>query len=336
MDAVWDAIRSLSIRGAPAIGVAGAYGVVLGVQAAPDRPVAAFLDHLHQVADRFRACRPTAVNLPASMDRMEAVARGAGTDSTEALSTGALRSRLLLEARRIHEEEQAACRAMARHGASLIEDGHGVLTHCNAGGLATAGMGTALGVVIEAHEQGKRIHVFADETRPLLQGARLTVLELMRAGVDVTLICDSAAARVMHEGRVNAVLVGADRIAGNGDTANKIGTYSLALAAHAHEIPFYVVAPTSTIDPDLESGQGIPIEVRDPEEVTGTESGTGSGFMGIRTAPEGARVYNPAFDVTPWRYIRAIVTEKGILQPPFEDSIRRILRALRVEAPEHT
>jgi methylthioribose-1-phosphate isomerase len=326
MDAVWNAIRALSIRGAPAIGVAGAYGVVLGVQATRDRPVAAFLDHLHKVADRFRACRPTAVNLPASADRMEAVARGSGADSAEILL-----SLLLLEARKIHEEEQAACKAMARHGAKLIENGHGVLTHCNTGGLATAGKGTALGVVIEAHEQGKRIHVYADETRPLLQGARLTVLELMRAGVDVTLICDSAAARVMHEGRVNAVLVGADRIAANGDTANKIGTQGLALAAHAHDIPFYVVAPTSTIDPDLESGQGIPIEVRAPEEVT-VLPGTGSGKNGIRTAPEGAQVYNPAFDVTPWRYIRAIVTEKGVLQPPFEDSICGVMRARHEEA----
>ena len=313
MDAVWDAIRSLSIRGAPALGVAGAYGVVLGVQAARDLPVEAFLEHLHRVADRFRACRPTAVNLPACVDRMEAVAR-----DLEAGSVKVLRSRLLMEARRIHEEEQTSCTAMARHGAKLIEDGHGILTHCNAGGLATAGKGSALGVVIEAHEQGKHIHVFADETRPLLQGARLTVLELMRAGIDVTLICDSAAARVMHEGRVNAVLVGADRIAGNGDTANKIGTYSLALAAHAHEIPFYVVAPMSTIDPDLESGQGIPIEVRDPTEVTGC--------MGVPTAPEGVQAYNPAFDVTPWRYIRAIVTDKGILRAPYEDSIRRALR----------
>jgi len=314
LETVWEAIRALRIRGAPAIGVAGAYGLVLGMQSGKDHSLEAFRAQLHTMADRLRECRPTAVNISLYLKRMESRAL-----HLEAGPVEAIRLALLNEAHAILQENQTACTEMARHGATLIQDGFGLITHCNAGGLATAGMGTALGVILQAHRDGKRIHVFSDETRPLLQGARLTTLELMQAGVDVTLICDSAAAQVMSEGRVHAVFVGADRIAGNGDVANKIGTLSLAIAAHAHEVPFYVVAPMSTMDPELPCGDRIPIEERDAAEVTEG--------MGMRTAPENVQVYNPAFDVTDARYVRAIVTETGILRPPYEASIRKALSA---------
>jgi methylthioribose-1-phosphate isomerase len=227
---------------------------------------------------------------------------------------------LLTEAQTIHEEDRQMCRAIGRHGASLLTEGAGVLTHCNAGGLATADYGTALAVIFAAHEQGKRLRVYADETRPLLQGARLTAWELAQRGIDATLICDSMAAQVMREGRVQAVVVGADRIAANGDTANKIGTYQVALAAAAHEIPFYVAAPSSTFDLSLASGDAIPIEQRPSEEIT-------HGF-GRQTAPEGIKVYNPAFDVTPARLIAAIVCEHGMIRPVTAERIaEKVLRS---------
>jgi len=316
LETVREAIRSLRIRGAPAIGIAAAYGLVLGLQADAGRPAEALRERVAEVSRDLRACRPTAVNLFAYLDRLETVAGRPEADSGSALLAG-----LLEEARRIDSENRAACDAMARHGASLIRDGWGVITHCNTGGLATAGSGTALGVLIRAHEDGKRLKVFADETRPLLQGARLTTLELMRAGVDVTLICDSAAARVMNERRAHAVILGADRIARNGDVANKIGTFSLAVNAAAHGIPFFVVAPTTTIDAELESGDAIPIEERHPDEVTG--------WQGARIAPRDVVVYNPAFDVTPHRYVSAIVTEQGVLRPPFRESLAEALESAR-------
>jgi methylthioribose-1-phosphate isomerase len=223
----------------------------------------------------------------------------------------------LAEARAIHEEDRRMCRAIGRHGAALLSDGQGVLTHCNAGGLATADYGTALAVIFAAVESGKRIQVYADETRPLLQGARLTAWELQQRGIDVTLICDSMAAQVMREGRVQAVITGADRIAANGDTANKIGTYGVALLAAAHGIPFYVAAPTSTFDLAIASGEAIPIEQRDPREIT-------HGF-GRQTAPEGIKVYNPAFDVTPARLIRALVCQRGVIEPVTRERIAEIL-----------
>jgi methylthioribose-1-phosphate isomerase len=228
--------------------------------------------------------------------------------------------RLLDEAKTIHDEDRQMCRAIGRHGAALLRDGQGVLTHCNAGGLATSDYGTALAVFFTAHEQGKRLHVFADETRPLLQGARLTAWELKQRGIDVTLICDSMAAQVMRESRVQAVVVGADRIAANGDTANKIGTYAVALAAAAHEIPFYVAAPTSTFDLSLATGDEIPIEQRPPTEITHS--------FGHQTAPDGIDVYNPAFDVTPAHLITAIICERGIIQPVTGKNIAAIM-ALR-------
>ncbi len=283
------AICRLSVRGAPAIGVAAAYGLVLAVRAGAE---------LDAAVARLHGSRPTAVNLGWALERLRICGRHGSGDPVQ---------KLLDEAHAIAAEDEAMCAAMGRHGAGLIGEGDGVLTHCNTGALATAGLGTALAALFTAARQGKKFRVFADETRPLLQGARLTAWELHQAGIDVTLICDSMAAQVMKEGRVQLVLVGADRIAANGDTANKIGTYSVAVLAKAHGIPFYVAAPSSTFDPSLASGDGIPIEQRDPREVTHG--------MGRQTAPEGVEVYNPAFDVTPASLIAGIITEKGILRP---------------------
>jgi methylthioribose-1-phosphate isomerase len=308
-EAVWEAIRSLRIRGAPAIGIAAAYGLCLGLQRAPEDE-ALFFARLHQVADFLAGSRPTAVNLFWALDRMRA--RAAAVRDT--CSTREIREALLLEARAIHDEDRAMCWAIGQHGADLLTDGSGVLTHCNAGGLATSEYGTALSLFFTAQEQGKRLHVFVDETRPLLQGARLTAWELVRRRIPATLICDSMAAQVMREGRVQAVVTGADRIAANGDTANKIGTYSLAVLADAHGIPFYVAAPTTTFDLSLASGDQIPIEQRAAAEVT-------CGF-GRQTAPDGIDVYNPAFDVTPARYLHAIITQHGVLRPVNEQNVR--------------
>ena len=266
---------------------------------------------VEEIADYLRTSRPTAVNLFWALDRMQRVGEG--------LPVSQRTTRLLDEARAkaIHEEDRQMCHAIGRAGAPLVVDGSGVLTHCNTGGLATAEYGTALSVLFTAADQGRRFRVFADETRPLLQGARLTAWELQQAGMDVTLICDSMAAQVMKEGRVQLVLVGADRIAANGDTANKIGTYGVAVLAKAHGIPFYVAAPSSTFDLNLPNGDGIPIEQRDPREVT-------HGF-GRQTAPDGVAVYNPAFDVTPARLIAGLITEKGLIQPVTEAAIRERL-----------
>lgn len=306
VETVWEAIRSLRVRGAPAIGVAAAMGVVIGVQQASD---ASFRQRLDDVVAYLRTSRPTAVNLFWALDRMLRVP--ALGSSREWLH------RLWTEANVIREEDAAMSRAMGRHGANLIDDGDGILTHCNTGGLATAEFGTALAVIFTAHEQGKKIHVFADETRPLLQGARLTAWELQQHGVPATLICDSMAAQVMKEGRVQKIFVGSDRIAINGDAANKIGTYGVAVLAKFHKIPFYVVAPSSTFDLAIQSGAQIPIEQRDPREIT-------EGF-GKVTAPVGMSVYNPAFDVTPAELIAGIVTEKGIIAPVNEGSVRRVV-----------
>jgi methylthioribose-1-phosphate isomerase len=309
VEAVFEAIRALRVRGAPAIGIAAAYGACLGVQGADVGGEEHFFDRLDASVQRLAESRPTAVNLFWALERMRAAARRLRGDKTPP----EIREALLAEARAIHEEDRAMCRAIGRHGAPLLADGEGVLTHCNAGALATSDYGTALALFFAAHEAGKRLHVYADETRPLLQGARLTAWELMQRGIRVTLICDSMAAQVMREGRVRAVVTGADRIAANGDTANKIGTYGVALLAAAHGIPFYVAAPTSTFDLTLASGDGIPIEQRASEEIT-------HGF-GRQTAPDGVEVYNPAFDVTPARLIKAIVCEKGIIDPVTRENI---------------
>ncbi|NLS96204.1 MAG: S-methyl-5-thioribose-1-phosphate isomerase [Planctomycetaceae bacterium] len=315
VETAWEAIKMLRVRGAPAIGIAAAYGVVLGVQPVASGDKESFCRRFEEVTEYLAKSRPTAVNLFWALDRLKRKAAALqGTASPKELAES-----LLAEARAIHEEDRRICRDIGRHGAELIEDGQGVLTHCNAGGLATADYGTALAVFFAAAESGKRIHVYADETRPLLQGARLTTWELQQRGIPVTLICDSMAAQVMREGRVQAVVTGADRIAANGDAANKIGTYSVALAAAAHKIPFYVAAPQSTFDLSLPSGDGIPIEERDPREIT-------HGF-GRQTAPDGIDVYNPAFDVTPAELIAGLICEKGLIQPVTAERIAEVLGA---------
>jgi len=301
---LWRAIRALKVRGAPAIGIAGALGVVLGANRSSAKTAGELARHVRTVVKYLATSRPTAANLFWALERMEAVA-GKGRFADAA----AMRRALLKEALAIIAEDKARCRAMARHGARLVKSGDRILTHCNAGGLATADYGTALGVLFEANSRGKRIRVYADETRPLLQGARLTSWELMRAGIDTTLICDNMAASLMAKGAIDKVFVGADRIAANGDTANKIGTYSLAVLANYHRIPFFVVAPTSTVDPACTSGKGIPIEERSADEVR--KAG------GAYIAPKTVKVCNPAFDVTPSRLISAIVTEEGIFRKPY-------------------
>ena len=300
---MWEAIRALRVRGAPAIGIAAAYGLVAGVQHFSGSDRAAFAAEVARVAAYLRTARPTAVNLFWALDRME---RRRAADA--ARDVAAQLRGLLAEARAIEAEDKAMCRAIGRHGLALVRDGTVALTHCNAGGLATADYGTALAPFFAAHAAGRRFRVLADETRPLLQGARLTAWELQQAGIDVTLICDGMAAAAMREQKVDLVLVGADRIAANGDTANKIGTYGVAVLARHHGVPFYVAAPTSTFDLAIANGSQIPIEERDSAEIT-------HGF-GRATAPTGVKTWNPAFDVTPRELIAGIVTEHGILERP--------------------
>jgi methylthioribose-1-phosphate isomerase len=319
---VWEAIKMLRVRGAPAIGIAAAYGVVLGVREHADDSLDS---RLAEVVDYLAGSRPTAVNLFWALDRMKAKATALRTGRSPQETIAAL----LEEAKAIHEEDRALCHAIGRYGAELLPSGAGVLTHCNAGGLATAEYGTALSVLFTAQDQGKQLHIYVDETRPLLQGARLTAWELMQRGIPATLICDSMAAQVMREKRVQAVVVGADRIAANGDTANKIGTYSVAVLAKAHAVPFYVAAPSTTFDLTISSGDQIPIEQRSASEIT-------HGF-GRATAPEGVGVYNPAFDVTPAELITAIITERGIIEPITCEGIAATLsRNARHDSPrEH-
>jgi methylthioribose-1-phosphate isomerase len=302
------AIKEMRVRGAPAIGVAAAYGVALGAASIKTKNKDEFLAQLNQVIQAFTASRPTAVNLFQAINRMKEAARGDGV--TE------IKNSLVNEAKQIHQEEVDATRELSQLGAELIKDGFTLLTHCNAGPLATTGVGTALGVIKAAKDQGKRMSVFATETRPLLQGARLTTWELRQEGIPVTLITDSMAGYFMQQKKIDCVVVGADRIAANGDVANKIGTYTLAVLAKENKIPFYVAAPTSTIDLSLRSGEKIPIEERSPEEVTHIQR--------IPIAPEGIRAANPAFDVTPHSYITAIITEKGIMRAPYAEGLKRV------------
>jgi len=305
------AIREMVVRGAPAIGAAAAFGLALAARKSPARTRGELLADLEEAAEVLRATRPTAVNLSWAVERMLARAR-----SLESGDVKEMARTLEREAQAIADEDVETNRRMGAYGAELIEDGDNILTHCNTGALATVDYGTALGVIRTAHEQGKRIHVWVDETRPRLQGARLTAWELMELGIPMTLIADNAAGHLMRTGKVDIVLVGADRIARNGDVANKIGTYKLAVLAKENGVPFYSVAPTSTIDLSIASGEEIPIEERDAQEVTH--------IGGVPIAPEGVRAYNPAFDVTPHRYITGIVTEKGIVYPPFDRNLRRI------------
>jgi len=306
------AIKDMTIRGAPAIGAAAAFGLALAARESHAPTGDALLRDLDQAGKVLRATRPTAVNLMWALDRVLRAARAANLDAN------GLRDFVVAEAQRIAEEDVAINRAMARNGAALICDGDSVLTHCNAGPLATVDVGTALGVIIEAHKQGKKIHVFVDETRPRLQGARLTAWELMQNGVPMTLIADNASGYYMRRGKIQKCFVGSDRVAANGDVANKIGTYKTAVVAHENGIPFYAVMPTSTIDMNLANGDLIPIEERDAREVTHIE--------GIPIAPEGVRVGNPAFDVTPNKYITALVTERGVVYPPFVENLARVMK----------
>ena len=315
VEQVWEAIKVLRVRGAPAIGVSAAYGVVLGSQSHRSQSVSEFLARVQQVADYLATSRPTAVNLFWALDRMTTFAKSRAAQSV--VTSATLHDQLLEQAIEIDREDKAMCSAIGRHGSELLSSGMSVLTHCNAGGLATAGDGTALSVMFAAFEAGKQIHVFADETRPLLQGARLTAWELQQRGIPVTLICDNMAAQVMKEGRVHMVITGADRIAANGDSANKIGTYGVAVLAKYHGIPFCIAAPSSTFDLNIADGRQIPIELRDPKEIT-------HGF-GRQTAPEGVDVYNPAFDVTPAELISAIITERGIIRNPTTAGIATLL-----------
>ncbi len=308
VETVWEAIKTLRVRGAPAIGCAAAYGTCVGLQTLSQTATTEEIEaRLCEVTDYLASSRPTAVNLFWALDRMKRTHQTAALASSKPFDLSATLALLWREADAIFEEDRQMCRAIGRHGAALLQDGWGVLTHCNAGALATSDYGTALAVFYAAVESGKRLHVFADETRPLLQGARLTAWELQQHGVPVTLLCDNMAAQVMREGRIQAVVVGADRIASNGDTANKIGTYGVAVLAKYHHIPFYVAAPSSTFDRNIATGAEIPIEQRDPREVT-------HGF-GRQTAPNGVAVYNPAFDVTPAELIAGIITEVGVLRP---------------------
>ena len=303
---VADAIRTMIIRGAPAIGVAAAMGVAIGVlqseNPAADMPL---------ICETLAKTRPTAVNLFWAIDRMKKVFA-----SVKHLSVPAIRERMIDEASQIRKEDIAINRAIGKNGAPLVPDGKTVLTHCNAGALATAGFGTALGVIRAAVEAGKKIDVFADETRPFLQGARLTAWELQRDGIDTTLITDNMAGHFLKSGRIGCVVVGADRIAANGDVANKVGTYSVAVLAKENNVPFYVAAPISTLDLTLKSGDLIPIEERASKEVTQVQ--------GVQIAPDGIRVANPAFDVTPARYVSGIITERGVARAPYEESLREL------------
>jgi methylthioribose-1-phosphate isomerase len=310
------AIRRLSVRGAPAIGLAGAYGVVLAAQQLSSSTPSTFSSDLDQAIEVLRATRPTAVNLSWALERMRGVIQRHGADDPEKLA-----DRLRQEAEVMMSEDLRANQDMGRHGAALIPDGAQILTHCNAGGLATGGFGTALGVILTAHQQRKRLHVWVDETRPLLQGARLTTWELAEAGVPHTLITDNMAGHFMAQGNVDMVMVGADRIAANGDAANKIGTYGVAVLAHAHNLPVYFVAPTSTVDLDTADGSDIPIEERSHDEVTS--------FFGVKTAPGDTVAANPAFDVTPARLVSAIVTETGIISAPFGPGLKQAVQSAR-------
>jgi len=314
---VAEAIRSMVIRGAPAIGVAAAMGVALGVKNSQATTVTELRAEFDRIAETISRTRPTAVNLFWAVDRMRRVFEEllAGP-LPDAEKLAAVKSRLVEEAQGVLAEDVAINRAMGRHGAALLPDAGTVLTHCNAGALATGGYGTALGVIRAAVAAGKKLQVFADETRPFLQGARLTAWELMQDGIPVTLISDSMAGHFMKQGEIKAVIVGADRIAANGDVANKIGTYSVAVLAHVHGIPFYVAAPISTLDLRLASGDLIPIEERSSTEVTQ--------LAGISIAPANVVARHPAFDVTPHRYVTAIVTERGVARPPFTESLRTL------------
>jgi methylthioribose-1-phosphate isomerase len=308
---VADVIRNMVVRGAPAIGVAAGMGIALGINNSKAETVGELKKELDQICKVIGETRPTAVNLFWAIRRMQ--------DKFESLRVrpiAQIKHALVEEAQRMHTEDIAANQAMGRHGATLMPSSGGVLTHCNAGALATAGYGTALGVIRAAVEQGKKIHVYADETRPFLQGSRLTAWELMKDGIPTTVISDNMAGAIMKQGKIGAIVVGADRIAAKGDVANKIGTYTVAVLAKEHGIPFYVAAPISTVDLETPDGSGIPIEQRNSKEVTH--------IAGKQMVPDGVQIENPAFDVTPAKYVAAIITERGVAKAPYEESLKRL------------
>ena len=314
---LFDAIQTLAVRGAPAIGVAAAYGLVLALQQTrADDTAEKAMTELTKARKYLASSRPTAVNLFWALDRMRCKAEEFVADQPGATSQALLEA-ALTEAKAIHDEDVEMCRQIGLHGEKFITEGAGVLTHCNAGALATGGQGTALSPMFEAHKKGQKFNVYADETRPLLQGARLTSWELKQAGIDVAVICDNMAGWLMKQGKVSAVITGADRIAANGDAANKIGTYGVSILAKEHGVPFYIAAPSSTFDLSLKSGAEIPIEQRAAEEVTS--------FAGTETAPTGVDVWNPAFDVTDAQNIAAIITERGVIENPDTEKIQKLL-----------
>ena len=308
---VADVIRNMVVRGAPAIGVAAAMGIALGVKNSKAENGADLKKDFDQICEIIRQTRPTAVNLFWAIKRMQEK-----FETLRIRPVAQIKQALIEESQRMHAEDIAANQAMGRHGAALMPASGGVLTHCNAGALATAGYGTALGVIRAAVEQGKKIHVYADETRPFLQGSRLTAWELMKDGIPTTVISDNMAGAMMKQGKIGAIVVGADRIAANGDVANKIGTYTVAVLAKEHGIPFYVAAPISTVDLDMPDGTRIPIEQRNPREVTH--------IAGRQMVPDGVEIENPAFDVTPAKYVTAIITERGIARAPYTESLDRL------------
>jgi methylthioribose-1-phosphate isomerase len=314
VDEVRDAIKKLKVRGAPAIGVAAAFGVLLAFRGVRTQKTQALLQQVKKASARLASARPTAVNLSWALERMGRLAQ-----KNVNLSVSHFREALLNEALAIRDEDRSLCDAIGQHGAGLFKRGDRVLTHCNAGALATAGIGTALGVVYTAQDKGKNLSVYCPETRPLLQGARLSAWELVRRKIGATVICDSMVATVMKQGKIDRVIVGADRIAANGDVANKIGTYSIACLARIHKIPFYVAAPSSTFDFSISTGCQIPIEQRAPHEITQP--------FGQTTAPRGVQVFNPAFDVTPAKYITGIITDQGVVYPPYRSRLKKLLRS---------
>lgn len=311
---IWDAIKKLQVRGAPAIGIAAAYGAYLAIKHYAGDDIKAFRAEFRTVKEYLASSRPTAVNLFWALDRMERAA------NAPAESVDELKARLRSEAQAIRDEDEAMCKAISENGLSLLKPGMGLLTHCNAGSIATARYGTALGPMYLGQERGYGFKVFADETRPLLQGARLTAWELHEAGIDVTLLCDSMVSLVMRNGWIDACLVGCDRIAANGDTANKIGTSTLAIVAHSYGVPVYVLGPTSTVDMNCASGDDIHIELRDEKEISEL-------WYAKKMAPQGVKAYNPAFDVTDHKYISAIITEKGVVYPPFDVNLKKMMEA---------
>ena len=314
---VADAIRDMVVRGAPAIGVAAAMGIALGTRDAEGDHVSELRRHFDEVCETIGETRPTAVNLFWAIRRMQE-----RFEACSEMPVEQIKQALILEAQRMYVEDIAANEAMGKHGAALMPSSGGVLTHCNAGALATCGYGTALGVIRAAVEAGKKLQVFADETRPFLQGSRLTAWELMKDGIPTTVISDNMAGAMMKQGKIGAVVVGADRIAANGDVANKIGTYTVAVLAKEHGIPFYVAAPFSTVDFETPDGSKIPIEQRATREITH--------IAGKAIAPEGVKVENPAFDVTPAKYVSAIITERGVVNPPYEENLRRLAQTAAI------